>query len=68
MSVQRSTGTVFDWQGPSVFTLDKKMKQIASGVRAGQLASNRTKEKLEEKKQVFVYSKGGAGNANTKET
>jgi hypothetical protein len=44
------------------------MKQIASGVRAGQLASNRTREKLEEKKQVFVYSKGGSGNANTKET
>jgi outer membrane murein-binding lipoprotein Lpp len=49
---------VFDWKGPSVFTLDKKMKQIASGVRAGQLASNRAREKLDEKKQVIVYSKG----------
>jgi outer membrane murein-binding lipoprotein Lpp len=38
--------------------LDKKMKQVASGVRAGQLASNRAREKLDEKKQVLVYSKG----------
>lgn len=68
MSVQRSTGAVFDWQGPSVFTLDKKMRQIASGVRGGQLASSKAREKLDEKKQVFVYSKGGSGNANTKET
>ena len=58
MTVRRSTGTAFDWQGPSVFMLDKKMKQVASGVRAGQLASNRAREKLDEKKQVLVYSKG----------
>jgi outer membrane murein-binding lipoprotein Lpp len=38
--------------------LDKKMKQVASGVRAGQLASSRAREKLDEKKQVLVYSKG----------
>jgi hypothetical protein len=68
MSATRSTGTAFDWQGPSVFTLDKKMRQIASGVRGGQLASSNAREKLDEKKQVFVYSKGGSGNANTKET
>ena len=58
MIVQRSTGTVFDWRGPSVFTLDNKMRQMASGVRAGQLASQTAKNKLEEKKQVLVYSKG----------
>jgi hypothetical protein len=58
MSVQRSTGTVFDWRGPSAFTLDKKMKQVASGVRAGQLASQRASDKINEKKQVLVYSKG----------
>ena len=58
MSVQRSTGTVFDWRGPSTFTLDKKMKQVASGVRAGQLASQRAADKINEKKQVLVYSKG----------
>ena len=58
MSVQRSIGTVFDWQGPSVFTSGSKMKQMANGVRAGQLASQTAKNKLEEKKQVLVYNKG----------
>jgi len=58
MSVQRSIGTVFDWQGPSVFTLDKKMQQFANGGRFGQLARQTAKNKLEEKKQVLIYSKG----------
>jgi len=58
MSVQKSTGTVFDWRGPSVFTLDKKMKQFANGGRFGQLASQRASDKINEKKQVLVYSKG----------
>ena len=58
MSVQRSTGTVFDWRGPSVFTLDNKMKQMASGARAGQIASQRAADKINEKKQVLIYSKG----------
>ena len=65
MSVQRSTGTVFEWRGPSVFTLDKKMKQFANGGRFGQLASQTARENLEEKKQVFVYSKGRLDNAKT---
>jgi hypothetical protein len=38
--------------------LDKKMKQVASGVRAGQLASQRAADKINEKRQVLVYSKG----------
>ena len=58
MSVQKSTGTAFDWRGPSVFTLDKKMKQFANGGRFGQLASQRASDKIHEKKQVLVYSKG----------
>jgi len=58
MNVRRSTGTVFDWRGPSAFVLDKKMKQMASGVRAGQLASQRAADKINEKRQVLVYSKG----------
>jgi hypothetical protein len=58
MTVQRSTGTVFDWQGPSVFTLDNKMRQMASGARAGQIASQRAADKINEKKQVLIYSKG----------
>jgi hypothetical protein len=58
MSVQRSTGTVFDWRGPSVFTLDNKMRQMASGARAGQIASQRAADKINEKKQVLIYSKG----------
>ena len=66
MSVPRSTGTVFDWRGPSVFTLDNKMRQIASGTRAGQLARQRGYGNLDEKKQVFVYSKGRLDNAKTK--
>ena len=58
MSAQRSTGTVFDWRGPSVFTLDNKMRQMASGARAGQIASQRAADKINEKKQVLIYSKG----------
>lgn len=57
MTVRRSTGTVFDWQGPSLYMLDKKMKLMASGVRAGQLSRERARQTLEEKAQVFVYSK-----------
>ena len=53
-----SGDNVFDWKGPSVFLLDKKMKQMASGARAGQLASQRAMEKLNEKKQRVIYSKG----------
>ena len=49
---------VFDWRGPSVFSSDVKMKQMASGARAGQLASQRAADKLNEKKQVLAYSKG----------
>ena len=49
---------VFDWRGPSVFSLDKKMKQMASGARAGQLASQKAMDKLNEKKQIVIYSKG----------
>ena len=66
MSVRRSMGTVFDWRGPSAFVLDNKMKQMASGVRAGQLASQRAADKINEKKQVFVYSKGRLDDAKTK--
>lgn len=58
MTVRRSTGTVFDWKGPSLYLLDKKMKQMASGVRAGQLARQREIDKLNEQKQVLIYSKG----------
>ena len=49
---------VFDWQGPSVFSLDKKMKQMASGARAGQLASQRAMDKLSERKKIIIYSTG----------
>jgi hypothetical protein len=58
MTVRKSTGTVFEWEGPSVFSLDKKMRQMASGTRAGQLASQRAMDKLGEKKQIIIYSKG----------
>ena len=58
MTVRKSTGTAFDWEGPSVFMLDRKMRQIASGTRAGQIASQRAADKINEKKQVLVYSKG----------
>jgi hypothetical protein len=57
-----TVSNAFDWRGPSVFTLDKKMKQIASGAKGGQLASQRT---LHEKKQILIYSKGKE-NAKTK--
>ena len=49
---------VFDWRGPSVFTLDVKMKQMANGAKAGQIASQRAMDKLNEKKQIVIYSKG----------
>ena len=58
---------VFDWRGPSVFSLDVKMKQMASGARAGQLASQRAADKLNEKKQILAYSRGKE-SAKTKET
>lgn len=58
MTAQKSTGTVFDWKGPSVFSSDNKMKQMANGTRAGQLARQREIDRLNEKKQVLVYSKG----------
>jgi len=59
MTVKRSTGTVFEWQGPSVFTSDKKMRQVANGARAGQLARQRGHGDIDIKKQVFVYIKAG---------
>jgi hypothetical protein len=49
---------VFDWRGPSVFSLDVKMKQMANGAKAGQIASQRAMDKLNEKKQIVIYSKG----------
>jgi hypothetical protein len=57
MTVRKSTGTVFDWEGPSVYLLDKKMRQVANGARAGQLARERGYGDIDIKKQVFVYTK-----------
>jgi hypothetical protein len=48
----------FDWRGPSVFSLDKKMKQMASGARAGQLASQRAMDKLSEKNKYSYTARG----------
>ena len=48
----------FDWRGPSVFTLDVKMKQMANGAKAGQIASQKAMDKLNERKQIVIYSKG----------
>jgi hypothetical protein len=53
-----SEKNVFDWRGPSVFTLDSKMRQAAHGAKAGQIVSQRAADKLNEKKQVLIYSKG----------
>lgn len=54
---------VFDWRGPSVFSLDAKMRQAAYGVKAGQIASQRA---LDQKRQIIIYSKGKE-SAKTKE-
>lgn len=62
-----SVKNAFDWRGPSVFSLDVKMKQMANGARAGQIASQKAMDKLNEKKQIVIYSKGGQ-SAKTKET
>lgn len=48
----------FDWRGPSVFTLDPKMRQAAYGAKAGQIASQKAMDKLNERKQIVIYSKG----------
>jgi hypothetical protein len=56
--MQNKIKNAFDWQGESVFMLDKKMKQMASGARAGQIASQRAADKINEKRQVLAYSKG----------
>jgi hypothetical protein len=61
-----SVKSAFDWRGPSVFSLDAKMRQAAYGARAGQIASQRAMDKLNEKKQIIIYSKGKQ-NAKTKE-
>ena len=58
---------VFDWRGPSVFSTDVKMQQMANGAKAGQIASQRAADKLNEKKQVLAYSRGKE-SAKTKET
>ena len=50
--------SVFDWRGPSVFTLDAKMRQAAYGAKAGQIASQKAMDKLSERKQIIIYSKG----------
>jgi hypothetical protein len=56
----------FDWRGPSVFSLDAKMRQAAYGAKAGQIASQRAADKINEKRQVLIYSKGKE-SAKTKE-
>ena len=53
-----SVKSAFDWRGPSVFSLDAKMRQAAYGAKAGQIASQRAMDKLNEKKQIVIYSKG----------
>ena len=53
-----SVKNVFDWRGPSVFSLDVKMKQMANGAKAGQIASQKAMDKLSERKQILIYSKG----------
>ena len=58
---------VFDWRGPSVFSTDVKMQQMANGAKAGQIASQRAADKLNEKKQILAYSRGKE-SAKTKET
>ena len=62
-----SEKNVFDWRGPSVFSTDVKMQQMANGAKAGQIASQRAADKLNEKKQVLAYSRGKE-SAKTKET
>ena len=57
---------VFDWRGPSVFTLDAKMRQAAYGAKSEQIASQRALDKLSERKQIIIYSKGKE-SAKTKE-
>jgi hypothetical protein len=45
----------FDWQGePSIWTKDKKLKQVAAGHILG--LNSRERIKLTEKKQVNIYS------------
>jgi hypothetical protein len=62
-----SVKNVFDWRGPSVFSTDVKMQQMANGAKAGQIASQRAMDRLNEKKQIVIYSKGKE-SVKTKET
>ena len=62
-----SAKNAFDWRGPSVFSTDVKMQQMANGAKAGQIASQRAADKLNEKKQILAYSRGKE-SAKTKET
>lgn len=48
--------TAFDWQGePSVWTTDKKLKQIAVGQMMGK--TSRERIALTEKKEFTVYAR-----------
>ena len=51
---------VFDWRGqPSIWTTDKKLKQITAGHILGKNARERIA--LTEKRDFFIYSKAKLG-------
>jgi hypothetical protein len=53
--------TAFDWKGePSVWTTDKKLKQITAGHIFGKNA--RERNALTEKKEFFIYSRAKLKN------
>lgn len=54
------TKNAFDWKGePSIWTTDKKLKQITAGHILGKNARERIA--LTEKKDFFIYSKAKIG-------
>jgi hypothetical protein len=51
----------FDWKGePSIWTTDKKLKQITAGHILGKNARERIA--LTEKKEFFIYSRAKSKN------
>ena len=54
--------TAFDYQGPSVWTRDVKMKRMKQGEEYAQ--KRQTSKNINDKNQVFIYSKALSRKSN----
>jgi hypothetical protein len=54
--------TAFDYKGPSVWTQDVKMKRMKQGEEYAQ--KRQTSKNINDKNQVFIYSKALSRKSN----